>query len=61
MSKTCERFGGYCVGCRVCVEEGRQGAVCEICGGVILPGELYYDIGDPVCKDCIEEFLRFAN
>ena len=60
MSKTCTRFGGECVGCRTCIEDENEGGVCPICGSVILPGELYYDIGETVCKDCIEEFLRFA-
>ena len=60
----CKMYGGECIGCRECCaghdSSAEPGAVCEVCGCVIAPGETYYDIGNMICMECIEEFVRYA-
>ena len=44
----------------VCFSETKPAApVCGECGGEILPGESYYDVGgELVCRECLEFYAR---
>jgi len=31
---------------------------CSQCGSVLFAGEVYYDLGSPVCRDCVAQVAR---
>lgn len=34
---------------------------CDLCGGLIYPGEKYFDIGDVYCEECLRKHMKEAQ